>query len=333
MAAHKKKKRSAWRPFVSTLVAAVLIFGIGMAVIYGYSLFGTMEHKNRDDFELLSSVDEVAPGEYVSQNTVDGAATGYGTGDILFDESIENVLLIGCDANNNGYGRSDAMILFSIDRKEGALKMTSFLRDLYVKIPGQQDNRLNYAFAAGGPKLLIETIEQNFRIRIDHYVKVDFTSFRKVVNLLGGVEIELSAQEAAHLMQEYHYTGLKEGVNTLDGGQALNYARIRKLDSDFGRTSRQRKVLDAIVQKFKSVGMQKMVQIANEVLPLVQTDFSAGEVLSLAAESNQLLDYPTKQLYIPQSEAYRDETIRHMMVLVPDVEKNKEALWQFIYQK
>lgn len=333
MPKQKQKKRSAFRPLVSTLIAAVLLFGLGMAVIYGYSLFGTLQHKDRDDFKTLSSVAEVGEGEYVSGGTKSGAKTGFGSGDILSDKDVQNVLLIGCDANNNGYGRSDAMILFSIDRREGKLKMTSFLRDLYVKIPGQQDNRLNYAFAAGGPGLLTQTIEQNFRIKIDHYVKVDFTSFRKVVNLLGGVDIKLTDAEARHLMKEYHYTGLKAGKNTLDGGQALNYARIRKLDSDFGRTSRQRKVLDAILTKFKSAGVQKLVQIANEVLPLTQTDFSTGDVISLAMDSGKLLSYPTAQLYIPQNGAYKDETIRHMMVLVPDVEKNKQALWKFIYEK
>lgn len=143
-----RRRRSA---IVAVALASILLLVIGTAFIYGMSLWNKIDFKTRDDFTLLNSV-PLNENEFVSENTIENmAGVDFGTGEIRSDSQIRNILLIGADADSGGYGRSDSMLLVSIDDKTGTLKLTSFLRDTYLKIPGQQDNRLNAAYAIGGP--------------------------------------------------------------------------------------------------------------------------------------------------------------------------------------
>lgn len=160
--------------------------------------------------------------------------------DIGRDSDIINILLIGQDRREDETrARSDSMILCTFRKSEKKLTMTSFLRDTYVKIPGYGQNRINVAYAAGGMSLLNKTLENNFGVHIDGNVEVDFYQFADIVDLLGGVEVDLRNDEAQWVNRETG-SGLSEGTNLLNGQQALAYARIRKLDADgisAGRTA------------------------------------------------------------------------------------------------
>ena len=244
------------------------------------------------------------------------------------DDRILNVLLIGQDRRaGEGRTRSDTMILCTINTRKNTLVMTSFLRDLYVDIPdwngrSYQDNRLNVCYAFGGMGMLDLALKNNFGVVVDHNIEVDFGQFQDIIELFGGVEIELTQAEAAHLGG-----GLKEGKNLLTPKQALNYARIRKLDSDFGRTDRQRKVLTALLEDLGSLEPNRMTAVVNKMLPLLTTDMTNADMTHYMIDVLPLL--PKMEIttqYIPAAGTYKNAYVRGMAVLVPDLEANREIL-------
>lgn len=253
----------------------------------------------------------------------------------LYDENVINILLIGNDARGSARGRSDTMILLSINKNNNTLYLTSFMRDLYVQIPGgYSDNRINAAYRFGGAELLDKTIKQNFGITVDGNVEVNFTQFEKIIDILGGVEISLTAKEAKYMSDRWGYTDLVEGVNHLDGGKALSYCRIRKIDSDHKRTERQRKVLATIANAARNMSIGQMVDIINEVLPYVKTDLSDSEIVSYATTTLSMLAGGTtiQSGKVPKDSGYYyGATIRGMSVLVPYRYKCNQYLKDTIY--
>ena len=245
-------------------------------------------------------------------------------------EGILNILLIGQDRRGSaGRSLSDAMILCTLNRKTGVLTMTSFLRDSYVRIPGHGSNKLNAAYPLGGMALLDATLEENFGVVVDGNVEVDFSQFQEIIDLLGGVEISLTDAEVRHLAHEYGFE-LREGKNLLNGEQALGYARIRKLGTDFARTERQRKVLTALIGQFRQAGIRKLHQVAQQLLGLVTTDMSNGELLRLAAELAPLLkNLEVRSQHIPAEGTYSfGDAGRITSCIFIDFEANRALLRQ-----
>lgn len=242
------------------------------------------------------------------------------------DNHIINILLIGQDRRpGEGRARSDSMILCTLNVNEKTLTMTSFLRDLYVQIPGYQDSRLNHSYQYGGMPLLNETLRVNFGIHVDGNVEVDFTRFTQIIDLLGGVDIGLTEKEANHLNR--NGWGLKEGMNHLNGEQALTYARIRSLDNDFGRTNRQRKVISALISQCRNLSLKQMNNVLNQVLPYIRTDLSNKEIIDYAMEIFPILrDLTITTQHIPAKGTYESVRIRGMSVLLPDLEANRKIL-------
>ncbi|MBR6772236.1 MAG: LCP family protein [Clostridia bacterium] len=239
------------------------------------------------------------------------------------DDELLNIMLVGQDRRPGEVRtRSDVMMLCSINPKTGEVSLVSFLRDLYVQIPGYSDNRLNQAYFFGGFPLLYDAMNQNFGITIDGGFEVDFEGFVGVVDTLGGVDIELTAAEANYLGG-----GLVAGVNHLSGEQALAYSRIRALDNDWGRTSRQRTVMEAILNKFRNSDLSTVVSLVNEVLPMLTTDMSNADILSLAkvlvpvAKNMEINTYS-----VPASDCYSFANIRGMEVLLPDLPRIRNYL-------
>ena len=228
---------------------------------------------------------------------------------------------MGQDTRTGKRARSDSMILCSINPDTKAISLISFLRDTYVKFPtGYSNNRLNAAYAFGGFPMLYSVLEENFGVHVDGGVEVDFEGFEKIINTLGGVDINLTKAEG-------EWMGLPSGMNHMDGKTALNYARIRKLDSDFGRTERQRNVLTALFNKFKGADLSTIMDLANQVLGMVRTDLSDGELLKLVtqlAPAMSKLELSTH--HVPADDAYQLTTRRGMSVLVPDMAKIHEDL-------
>lgn len=251
------------------------------------------------------------------------------------DPWVKNILLIGVDDKKGGtVSRSDTMILVSIDRKHSQIKMTSFMRDTYVTIPGHGDEKLNAACVYGGPQLVVETIEYNFGIDIDNYVLVDFNAFKDVIDSLGGVTVQVEQREA-----EYINRTSKQNIEygdkvTLNGEEALVYVRIRYLDSDFYRTQRQRKVISAIVSQVKKSNPLELIDTGKTVLSYVETDMNPIE-LSLLAEGAVLMymRYDIIQSRVPFDENYYSSTINGSSVLTIDKTQTSEMLKEFIFSK
>lgn len=246
-------------------------------------------------------------------------------------DEIVNILLIGQDRREGqGRQRSDAMILCTFNTEKKTLTMTSFLRDTYVQIPGYQDNRINAAYALGGMKLLDSTLNKNFGVEVDGNVEVDFGQFTDIIDLLDGVDINLTSAEANYLNSGTGWN-LTKGVNHLNGEQALAYSRIRYLDSDFGRTGRQRKVLSALIQAYKDLPVTKMLSLLDDILPMITTDMTNSQIVNYALELFPMLSTCTiTSQYIPADGAYESRSIRGMAVLVPDLVKAQRLLAETI---
>lgn len=242
---------------------------------------------------------------------------------------IVNILLIGQDRREDEQtARSDSMILCTYHRQTGDVTMTSFLRDLYVPIPGHDANRINVAYYEGGAALLDDTMRQNFDLHIDGNIEVDFSRFSQIIDLLGGVELELREDEAEEINKETG-SSLSAGRQLLNGEQALTYSRIRKLDKDgdFSRTSRQRKVMSALLNRYRNIKWTELLPLMDQLLPLISTDMNYGKLVLLAMEVlPKLSDAQITNLRIPADGTFTDEKINGMAVLSADLEANREYL-------
>lgn len=252
----------------------------------------------------------------------------------LQSDDVINILLVGKDASSSdGRPRTDSMILLSINKRTNSLSMVSIMRDLYVQIPGgYSDNRINAAYRFGGIALLNATIEKNFGIVIDGNIEVGFAQFATIIDILGGVEIELTQAEASY-MQRYGYPKVVPGKNLLGGHAALEYCRIRQIDSDHKRTERQRNLLLTVANSAKNMSVTQMLELVNQVLPYVKTDLSTGEIIQLATECFDVLRSGNgiKSGKVPQSGHYYGATIMGMQVMVPNLYQCNQYLKSFIY--
>ncbi len=252
-------------------------------------------------------------------------------------DDVINILFIGTDGRSNVEGnRSDTMMLFSIDKQNKKLKLTSFLRDSYVYIPSKgYHTKLNAAFTYGGVQLVMDTIEYNFGVKIDNYVMVNFKIFRKFVNLLGGVTVDgVTEAEAKYMREEVKIPSIVEGTNHMTGHQALWYCRIRYVDNDFRRTERQRKVIMAIVGKALRTNPFKLISIVKEVLPNISTDINQSELISLAVGAAlRYIHFDIEQQQIPAEGTWSDARINGQAVLKMNFDENREILRSYLYDK
>lgn len=321
MRRHNDSPARAAMKWLCSMLGILLALMISITLMFQYWLIQT-NRASVQDFPLFSlKLPQWNVQELLSDLNSDQIG-GTGSG-------IVNILLIGQDAREGDeVARSDSMILCTYQKKTGKLIMTSFLRDLYVPIPGHSSNRINAAYALGGMELLEETLEENFALHIDGGVEVDFSQFSEIIDLLGGVELELR-QDEAEMINEETGSSLTQGRQTLTGEQALLYSRIRSLDADgdFSRTDRQRKVLSAMVNVFQSSNVRELLALVEALMPMISTDMSKLQILALAAELlPQLSSVQISSQSVPSPELCSDETINGMAVLTADPEAIRELL-------
>lgn len=253
------------------------------------------------------------------------------------DDKVLNILLIGSDTRSQKErGRSDSMILISINRKTKKIVATSLLRDIYLKIPGKKNNRINAAYSIGGADLLMDTIQKNFKIKIDRYVCVDFLSFVDIIDQIGGVTIDVTSKEAEAI--NLNLTGdntiISSGVQVLNGRQALGYSRLRSVGySDFERTARQRRVLEQVYNKVRGLNLIQMNDLLNKILPSITTNLSEGEIIYQILSLPKYSKYNIEQWSIPEKTSYRNMRIRGMAVLGIDFKENIDELQNKILSK
>lgn len=210
-------------------------------------------------------------------------------------KKIKNIALFGIDAIEGEAGRSDSIMIATADSVHNKLKLTSIMRDSYVYIEGYGDDKINHAYAYGGPELSIRTINENFGLNIEDFVSVNFSSLPKIINTLGGVDIEITEEELQYINNYINDINKKDGTNSphiasagvqhLDGTQALAYSRIRyTAGGDYKRTERQRTVLEALFTKLTSASVSSYNSLLNEILDNVETNLNAGDILSLGTK-------------------------------------------------
>lgn len=335
------------------IVLAVLLLLAGAATALIHHYISKMNIVTDPDTSIASSIvdDDLTDDPDSPKSEIDAmeamikANMESGAESLMFDDNVMNVLVIGTDSRGGERGRSDSMILMSINKKTEEIVMTSFLRDIYLSIPGVGSSRLNHAYAYGGAELLMDTIEQNFKIKIDKYVKVDFNSFVDVIDSVGGVEINVTDEELqyfnSYLGSINKSRGLKTsdskldqaGTYNLNGRQALAYSRIRYVGTDFGRTQRQRTIMTKVLEKAKDLSLFEMNGLLNVLLPEITTNLTEGEIFSLVLNSMDYLGYDTVSQCIPQDNTYSYLTVSGMSVLGIDFNSSIAYLKKTIYDK
>ncbi len=272
--------------------------------------------------------------------------------DIMASKEVYNVLLVGEDLRDTAgesRGNTDVMMLVSVNRETKKIILTSFMRDIYIYIPSVGSNKLNSAYAAGGASLLKDTLEKNFGVKIDNYVIVNFYTFIQIVDILGGIEADVTQvmvdEMRNPMMEQNMYLGNPStqdllstaGHYNLNGNQALGYARIRyNVGDDYGRTARQREVIQKMIEKSRGMDLHQMKDILDKVTEgdNVRWDLSQEDVLSLLANAvDYYRNYDIQQIQIPASGYFTAQTIREMDCLCPDFAANTEILQMAIYGK
>lgn len=268
-------------------------------------------------------------------------------GDGVHMDGVYNILLLGEEAIGMGdsRGRTDVIVIATLNTNDKKVKLTSLMRDTLVQIPGYRDNKLNSAYEKGGIDLLYQTIALNFNIRLDGCAKVNFKNFEKIINMLGGLDLTLTADEAQYLnttnyISKKKYRTVKEGFQHMNGNQVLGYARVRKRatitgnNNDYGRTDRHRIVLNAIYEKYKTKSKVELAQLMFRILPMITTDIDSDCFEMLLNSFMKMNTTKVEQLRIPANGTFTDNVkVRGMAVLIPDLNKNIDVLHKFIFGK
>ena len=347
----KKNKGLGLRIFVLVLSLIMLLAGSGL--IYYYKVLDSMHFKELEPAEAPAATT-------VTHETTVSIANGGNT--LLSSDNVLNILLFGQDspATEEDHGRSDTTILLSIDNVHKKLKLTSFQRDTYVSIPGHGENKINSAFTYGGERLSIDTIETNFGIKVDKYATVDFSSFRDIIEALGGVDIELTLEEIKYINAQidvndqtdvtsflkYDETKEKQMVH-LDGYQALWYARDRGEESlggnpeysfsgdDWDRTSRQRNLIQTIIKSLReNASLTELVSIANKIGPLVTTNLKKGDITFLVSNMMAYIKYDMEELSLPTQGkwGYGTTPDGQSVIVIHDWDGVRKDVAKFIYE-
>lgn len=345
---YKKKNTKGRVTRTVVLIMSIIMLICGTGMVYYYTVLDNLNF-------------EEVPGDTTPTSNDDDSPVK--TDSLLEDAHVLNILLFGQDAHGGGaddYGRSDTIILLSLDNLHKKIKLTSFQRDTYVTIPGYGDGKLNSAFSLGGVPLSIRMVEANFGIRVDKYACVDFNSFRKIIEVLGGVDIELSIDEMQYINAQIdvnNQLGRTEFLDIdysqetqvahLDGYQALWYARNRGADSlggnsdysfsgdDWDRTQRQRKLLETIMTNLKEdASLTDMVEIVNEIGPLVTTNLKKNDITFLVSNCMTYLDYEMCEMSIPTQPnwKYGKTDDLQSVIVITDWDQVRYDLASFVYE-
>ena len=262
------------------------------------------------------------------------------------DEDIYNVLLVGVDRRDKSWnGNSDSMILVSINKKENKVSMISLMRDTYVEIPDKGYYKLNAAYAFGAGPLLCETVTNSFKIKVDRYAAVDFFDLIDIIDIIGGVDLEITAKEAevangyildmCNLMDidgMEHQLPAEGGMVHCDGVQAVAYARNRYVgNSDFQRTERQRYVLTQLMAEVKNMSIAQMTEKMQEILKHVTMNIPETEIWSMITELPEMLEYDFEMDRVPYDNMYDIIYVKGQDMLVPDWDATIEKMHESIY--
>lgn len=316
----KRRKKHTLRNILLTVICLLLAVGIGF-YIYAYRLINTVKRTPLDTDDIGINSDE--PQVY---------------------EKVRNIALLGLDTRqDNNVGRSDAIVILTVDKAHNKLKLTSIARDTYVAIDGHSKDKLTHAYAYGKSQLAVKTLNQNFDLEISDYVTMNFYGLSRVIDYIGGVDIDVTEAERNELNKnifpEMRSLGLTcpdiktAGEQNLNGAQAVCYARIRHIDSDVQRGNRQKTVLMAMFKKAKSMGALKLPQFAQMFLKECETSLSTNDIMALGSWG--LVSSPEfEQLSVPNDNIPASgKIIKGVWYYVYDLETAKKDIKDFILEE
>ncbi|MPQ45226.1 LCP family protein [Clostridium tarantellae] len=256
---------------------------------------------------------------------------------------IKNVVLFGIDSEEGKSGRSDSIMIATIDTKHKKLKLTSVMRDSYVHIDGHGKDKLNHAYAFGGPKLAIKTLNETFHLNIKDFASVNFSTLPKIINTIGGVDIDIQENEINFInhmvLNLNHLYNTKSpqiqtaGLQTIDGTQAMAYCRIRyTVGGDYRRAERHRIVLTKVFEKIKKLPTIKYPNLLNELLPMIKTSLDSKEILSIANDIFSFDNIVIEQARFPKDKDSKGELIKGVYYLIFDKESTINDMHKWLFE-
>ena len=293
---------------------SIVLYITGLIVVLGLVWFGAY-HFFFHDVESDSSVQELLE-SHTAEETDSTRA-------------LDCVVLLGIDTEEGNAGRSDAILLASIDRENNQIHLCSVARDSRVEIEGYGQRKLNAAYAYGGGELTVQTLNENFGLQLASYVAVNFSGMADIVDQLGGVDVELSEGELSYLGSAGQ--GLSAGTSVrLNGKQAVAYSRIRYLDNDDVRTSRQREVLEGLLNQVRDLDEQECLVLMDQLLEQCTTNLSQAQLTALLAQLTPK-DTIIRQYAIPSNQtAAEGQTIDSAWYYVYDTRKAGKEIRSFL---
>ena len=303
------KKRSKIVLIIIGIIIGVFLISIGGVYIYGKHIYNKVE-KVEVDKEEVGITEEVE--EKLSP----------------YNNSVINIALFGVDSYDGSTGRSDSIIIATIDTIHKKLKLTSIMRDSYVNISGIGNDKINHAYAFGGPQLAIKTLNENFDLNIQDFVAVNFDSLPKIIDMLGGVTVDVTEEEVSHI------SGINSaGTYNLTGAQALAYSRIRyATGGDYVRTERQRTILTKMYEKILSINPTQYTSFLSEGLSMLQTSLDYSKILELGTEVLKMGVTTLEQERFPLDGYCQGEIINGVYYLIFNKYLTVEQLYNYIFE-
>lgn len=314
----KKKKKKIW-PIILASMVGLFVMAVSGGYLYVNNVLNKIDKVDIDESKL---------------GVNDELSKKYG--------KVQNIALFGVDSTDGGNGRSDSTMILTIDREHKKLKITSLMRDSYVSIDGHGNDKLNHAYAFGGPELAIRTINQNFGLNIKDFATVNFSSLPKIIDILGGVDIDIDSEELKYIndyindLNRLNKTNVssitKTGLQKLNGTQAMAYCRIRyTTGGDYKRTERHREVLEKLFEGIKEVSVAKYPTILNDLMPMVKTSLSTSEILGLGTNMVNM-GKNLEQDRFPKDSDGKESMINGVYYLQFDKNTTKNKLHQWIFE-
>ena len=327
-------KRNLKRFFI--ILAALIVALAAAVLIYMYHMVRDVntdpgiDFKNQDETIVEDNRDFEAMHDVTDANSLDELIYAWATngGEKMENKNVVNVMLFGVDSTDgtSSDARSDTMMLVSLNKETKKITLVSFMRDSYTYMNINGDDRyskINASFNWGGPATVVKTVEDDYKIVIDKYVCVDFASFPKIIDSLGGVTVDVQDYEARYIRRTSHFKNFPSGDNvTLKGDEALIFSRIRHSDSngDISRTRRQRQVIMAMIDSAKTATNGQINLALNNVFPNLRTSFTKAQILRLATQAltQRWMDYDIEQILTPSEATCKSATVNGQFVWVVD---------------
>ncbi len=358
----RKEKASVGKKIgrAALIVILIIVLLLGAVAAFVWSKLGKITYDERPADATISVTEyvpavseaptegvmttETAPVETEPQETIDAsglvmeAAPVYSSGELFSDKDVMNILLIGTDERTTGFVeacRADVNILVSINKAEKTVKLVSFSRGMAIKMTdGPYKGSYEWLTNAqrwAGPIAVMQEMENNFKIELDRYVRVNFHTIEAVVDEIGGLNLELTEPEVKFFKRERDWDFVV-GMNTLNGWQALQYARLRGVDDDWHRMERQRKCIMAVVSQLKGSSFSELNALCDVVLPLIQTNLTKMEIAELILYSPKFLESEFDQMTIPIANSYGGiNCFSGVVGWSLNYEKNNKALHEFLF--